>query len=341
MLRLRALHASPRLICPLALVWLAIAACGSTAPASVIPPPTRSPDPSVAPSALAARDIAEARRFRMDFGLRSDESWIREVAADPTSADGKMQFGVPLTPSEVQELERRATGIEAIRELVIAYGLAHPDEYAGAWIDQPGGGILVTQFSGHVEEHRAALRSRVSPNAPLEVRQVQRSLAYLKAEAARIDPNDPWFRSIPAVVISAGVDDVANQVFIRISSINADATRLIEDHFGWHGAVLVESDGTGALLLPRGSLVITVRDARGNPVPGLRCVAIPDLAGAYEAPVDAPRTNEEGVCRIDLPATGYWIRIERTQDPRSHVAIERSVVVEGRTSALAITVPAP
>lgn len=46
----------------------------------------------------------DAASFRRDVGLRSDDGWVSRVAA---SADASLTWGVPLTPDESQELDRR------------------------------------------------------------------------------------------------------------------------------------------------------------------------------------------------------------------------------------------
>jgi len=141
-----------------------------------------------------------------------------------------------------------------------------------------------------------------------------------------LDPADPWFATVPAVLLAAGVDVPTNRTYIRISSPNRDAERLIAEHFGWQGKVMVESDGTGAALLPRGSLVVVARGPSGAPVGGLRCIALPDMAGAYEAPTDVPVTDDGGRCRLELPATGYWIRLDSADEAGSTVGTGRAVV---------------
>lgn len=288
----------------------------------------------------SAGDLAAAKRFRQDYGLRADEAWIQRVAADPASAAGIARYGVPLLPTEVSDLDGREQALEPIKTVVIAYGVGHPEDFAGAWIDQVHGGILVAQFSAHIDQHRQALFSQVSPKAPLEVRQVRWSLRILNAQAQRIRGEDPWFKTIPALVLAWGVDEPTDKVYIRISSVESNATRLIEEHFGWLGLVFVDSDGTGAQLLPVGTLAVTVRDSQGRPVPHVLCLAIPDMPGAYEPGTDVPTTNAAGICRLQLPATGYWIRIETRTSPTKELAIARAVVVARRTGALAIKVAA-
>jgi hypothetical protein len=154
-----------------------------------------------------------------------------------------------------------------------------------------------------------------------------------------LDPFDPWFATIPAVLQSAGVDEQTNSVFARISSANPDAQRLIEEHFGWQGMLTLESDGTGALLLPKGTLVLRVVDERGRPQAGLQCAAVPDMPGAYESPLDAPQTDADGKCRLELPATGYWVRLQRMdEEGTAPVGQGRAVVQAGVVSEATITI---
>jgi hypothetical protein len=317
-----------------------VAACETGTPQSHRPS-TVSATPTAVASALSAAELAHARRFRQDYGLRSDDGWIRAVAADPAAAPGKVKYGVALTPGEVSDLDRRTLATERLKRFVVDYGLAHPESYAGAWIDHQRGGVLVGQFSSRVDEHRAALLSRINPNAAFEVRAVRWSLAELSAMADQLRGQDAWFRQIPAVLVSYGVDEPANKVFVRISSVSPNATRAIEEHYGWRGVALVESDGTGALLLPIGSLDVTVRDGRGRPVAGLRCVAVADLPGAYEAPENPPITDATGRCHLELPATGYWIRLEKRTIPLTLAAIERAVVLAGGNSVVNVSVVTP
>ncbi len=289
-------------------------------------------------SALTASEMRDAIKFRETFGLRADEGWIRLVAADPDSEEGRFKYGVALTPEEVADLDGRSVAVEAIREQVIRYGLANPDDWAGAYIDQQRGGILVAQFSANVEDHRQALLRGLGPRARLEVLPVEYSLEYLQAEADKIHGTNDWFLTIPAYLTSYGVDVAANRISIDISSVEPDAQAIIEDHFGWAGLTKVESDGTGALLLPFGTLRVEVRDARGDPVQGLRCTPVADLAGAsYEQM--SPVTDRQGVCVLRLPATGYWIQLERGLAPRVLVATERAVVTPGGVTKLVIETP--
>jgi hypothetical protein len=249
-------------------------------------------------------------------------------------------YGQALTPNEVAELDKRTADLEAIRENVIGYGHSHPDDWGGAFIDQQRGGILVAQFSNNLEQHRRALFSQVQPGARLEVNAVRWSLRDLDALSARFVAGDPWFASIPAVLYGSGPDVVANRFQVQISSADPRAESLILDHFKLSPDILeVSIDGTGALLLERGTLHITAVDAKGHGVPGLACAAYADVPGAYDShPLPMPRTDAAGVCALVLPATGYWIRLETGEGPPTVVAIGRAVVTAHDTTRLSIEV---
>jgi hypothetical protein len=103
-----------------------------------------------------------------------------------------------------------------------------------------------------------------------------------------------------------GIDTSANRVGVRISSAAPDAADRINEHFGWADVAIVVSDGTGALVLPSGTLKVVARNRAGKPVAHARCDAVPDLAGAYETPLPPPTTDSHGICQFTVPATGYW-----------------------------------
>ena len=295
---------------------------------------------SAAPSAtqVPASSLSKWREFRATYGLPADDPWMLQVAADPASAPGEKKYGVPLTPAEVADLDSRTLAVEAIKRQVVDYGAAHPADYAGAFVDQQHGGTLVVQFTANLGLHRAALWAHIRPGANVAVRMATWSLAHLQGQVARLDHDDAWFAQIPAVLTSYGVDTAANRLFLRISSAAVDAAARIAEHYGWPADLaIVESDGTGALLLPTGIAVMTVRTGAGVPVSGVQCVPIPDLPGAYEVPETRLTTDRNGVCRAVLPATGYWLRIESGEGPPTVIGVTRMVVSAGSTVQVSVT----
>lgn len=326
----------PRQLRAILILAAAVGGCTTAAPASpfsqpAAPTPTRSEAP-------ATEAELESQRFRDDFGLRSDLSWIREVAADP-GAD-RTSYGTPLTLAEVRELARRSITVDGLKDAILPYALAQPD-YAGAWIDHDRGGVLVVQFSGSLLQHQADILRLTRPGAPYEVRQVRWSLAQLEALKDRVSGDEAWFETIPAYLYAVGLDTKLNRLSVTVSSAEPAAADRIKAHFGWtDDIVIINSDGTGALLLQKGSLAIHAVNADGGPVEGLACVAISDIDGANEPrPLPMPTTDEEGVCTIDVAATDYTIHLEKGHAPPTVVAIGRATVKPKRLTEVTIVVP--
>jgi hypothetical protein len=314
-------------------VLLLVTFAAGCRPAPTPPPSVATPEPTA--TAPSPTEIANARRFRQDFGLRADDAWIIAVATAP-DAD-RLTYGVPLTASEVAELGRRTLAIEALKPLVIGYASTQPD-YAGAYVDNGRGGILVVQFNGRLDVHRSAIFASVRPGARLEVRQVRWSVADLDQFASRLVGDEAWFRTIPAYLAGYGPNIMANRVEVEISSADLSAPAKIKAHYGWTDeVVIVTSDGTGVLLLPKGTLRITALNAQGRPVTGLACVAISDIDGAQESrPAPMPTTGSDGVCEFEVAATAYTIQLERGSAPTEVVATGRAVVAKGTTARVTI-----
>jgi hypothetical protein len=66
------------------------------------------------------------------------------------------------------------------------------------------------------------------------------------------------------------------------------------------------------------------------------------MPGAYAAdPFAAPETDSAGRCRLELPATGYWIEFRRWavgEDFPDKIGMGRAVVVAGHVSEVLLTV---
>ena len=124
------------------------------------------------------------------------------VADDPSSAN---EIGVPLLSWEIA----RVVALNpAVVDLVPApapapetYGHLFPGHYAGTHIE---GRIAVIQFSGQVQERRAALEMLLGRDAPVEVRQVRYSLDDLGAFARVVEADREWFPSVGAELSTVG-----------------------------------------------------------------------------------------------------------------------------------------
>lgn len=90
----------------------------------------------------ASTSDAEAAAVRKQFGLRSDDTWIAAVAADPASTTTSL--GVPLTSSESAEIEDRSL-LNKWNGAVLTAGEKSPF-FGGVRIDQAAGGVINIQI---------------------------------------------------------------------------------------------------------------------------------------------------------------------------------------------------
>lgn len=205
----------------------------------------------------------EAIRYRTDFGLRSDLAYVRAVAANPAASSE--EFGVPLLPAELAELNNRAANVDAIRDVVIGYTAAHSDEFAGIYLDQKNGGLLTTMWTANVALHEAAIRALVRPGAPIAFRSATYPLSELRTLQDRISGDWNWMRSFAIAPVGVGVNEMENRVDVDVSSANGNAPALILAHYAVPaGMIAVASDGTGAALLPWGTVRGHVLDSLGK-----------------------------------------------------------------------------
>ena len=213
----------------LVVVGLLLIALGACSP---LPSPSRVTAEATPAPVMSADDLAKSIRFRSAFGLRPDEGWIRSVAADPTSADGKSMYGVPLTPDEVADLVARIGKSKDIAPLIQQYGSTAPDDWAGLFIDQQQGGIVVARFRANVDEHRRALSALLPAEAGFEVRPSQWTAAELEAFIDVVTEDADWFPTIGTRFYTAEIDVIDNVVDVRFIGIDPSAAAEIEAHFG-------------------------------------------------------------------------------------------------------------
>jgi hypothetical protein len=235
------------------------------APAAAMADPCPTSAPTPIPEALLPASVDEATReavrTRTEYGLRHDLAWIREVAADPTSTQ---EFGVPMLPAETASLFARNNLPDPVRRVLDAHG--HTDEFGGLYIDNVQGGVVVVLWTTDPAVHEAAIRPKLPPCHPVEFRQVQWSEQELRGWQDRISADMDWMTDIAAKATGVGADISDNVVNIDISSANPDAANLIVAHYAAPAGMLrVISDGTGAHLLPYGTVVGRVLMADGRP----------------------------------------------------------------------------
>ena len=138
------------------------------------------------PASPAAADegaIAYAISQRKQFGLRSDEAWVRQVAADPRARMQLLDF--LMLPEEEAEFEQRQAGYDEMIAAVQAYAETRPNDFGGVWIEQPRH-TVGTAWTTTPELHRLAILASIGKAGPLEVRLVRYSEKQLRALQDRI-----------------------------------------------------------------------------------------------------------------------------------------------------------
>ena len=290
----------PRALLPVAIgLALLVGACASAAPGQ----PSAAGDPShsasVDPSFEAL--VAEAIEVRSSLGLRADEWWVREVSADPGA---RTSFGIPLTLAEEADLNARAAAVAELGPVLQEYGAQHPAEYAGLFVDQDRGGLLVVLFTDRVEEHGAAIAKLVRPGASIEIRAAPTAETDLLALMDRISTDEQLLRGVGVVVVTASLNEETGTIEVEVSTERGDAPALL---VGRYGPTVVASvlDPTGAFLKPRGAIVGRVVDARSD---GVRATvgSVPLFA---ELPLDSvgpPETDADGSFQLDDMLPGRW-----------------------------------
>jgi hypothetical protein len=241
---------------------LLLAAC-SGVPAAT-PGPSAAPSAAADPSADASLDpaIASAISQRKQFGLRSDLAWVLAVAANPRARIGMLDF--LMLPEEEAEFGQRQSDYDTVIAAVLAHAVGRENVFGGLYIDQASH-TVVALWTTDPLLHRIAILAQLGTSGPLATRQVKYSEKQLRDLQDRVSSDVDWMRGIRAQAMGVGADIMANATSLTISSANAAAPGIIRTHYGVPADMLkIDSDGTGIMLQPRGTIEGTVRTSDGK-----------------------------------------------------------------------------
>jgi hypothetical protein len=235
------------------------------ASASVAPAPSTPPTEEPLPSDLDP-SLRHAIEFRRDLGMRHDLAYVLQAAKDPAARNMLLDF--PMYPEEEAKLMAEQADTDVVVPIVQAHAAANADEFGGLYIglgDERDDGV-VTLWTGHLAEHEAAIRARLDPENRVAFRRVRYSEAFLRGIQDRISGDWDWLISVPAAPLGVGVDILENVVSMQVSSADPQAEAMIREHYGLGEEIRIESDGTGAHLLPYGKVVGVVLGPDGKPI---------------------------------------------------------------------------
>lgn len=259
---------------------------------------------------------SDAVRFRKEVGLRSDVAWVRSVAANPAASS--VEFAIPMMPEEIAELNARGANADAVVGIVQAYAAEHADEFGGLYLDQAqGGGAVTSLWTAHLDQHAAAILTLVRPGARIAFRPARFTEAELNALQGRISTDWEWMRVVDIAWVGSGVDVIGNRVEIYLSSTRPDAAAIVAAHYAVPpGMLSVISDGTGAALIPRGTVRGRVLDQALQP-PGAAFAGELILQWTSDGPGDCGGPGDigfgvepDGTFQVPCQAGGHTIMIQ-------------------------------
>jgi len=257
------------------------------------------------------RRLREVMGLREGVGLPADAATVRELLADPSTVTREGGH-ILMTTAEAQAWDARVDDMQIAGPALTEYGRAHPDDWADTFVKDDG--TVVISFSGHLEEHRAAIAAMFKPGSVrIEVRQVRWSVQELDAVQASVREVGDWFKEQGIRYQGGGARPADNLVVVDIviDTPRPGIEDEIIEHFGAAGKMRVDTVVEPPLDLGKGTLTITVVDLAGKPVPDVDCFVRSDVPRALVEDV-IHLTDEQGVCRWDrVAATGYRVEIWR------------------------------
>lgn len=315
---------SHRTALPALLTLVLAASCGGNAP-------------SDRPATLAPA-IEAAIELRGRWGMRADVAWAKLLEQDPAAVRRGLDsgIGIPVTPQEAAEIAMRERRTARIGLALEDFAVTIPDDWAGSWIDQTRGGIVVINVTENAEAHRSELARLFRPDAPIEVGLVERPLADLRRLADRIGADIAWFEPAGIGYVGVGVDIGANVVAVSVLSNAPDAAAAVRLHYGDAEPIRVDVRPDERWQGGYGQLTIVVTDRDGRPVEGLECRLIPDDERALPDGPSGTKTLDDGTCVEDVGATGYLVELVDASD--EVIAQRRVIIGAGESEQLRVTV---
>ncbi|HKP91683.1 MAG TPA: hypothetical protein VJT75_17075 [Thermoleophilaceae bacterium] len=127
--------------------------------------------------------LKESKLFREQFGLRSDDAFVQSVIDDDSLNTD--DFGVPLQATELADLRNRLV-VQDQLDPITAWGAAHPDVYAGLYIDEANGGLIYVGFTSNAAANLDQVKATFAYPALLRSFTAARTSAAVKALHERV-----------------------------------------------------------------------------------------------------------------------------------------------------------
>ncbi|HUG47128.1 MAG TPA: hypothetical protein VMP67_01825, partial [Candidatus Limnocylindria bacterium] len=192
----------------------------------VIPAPTGEPAPpsGAPPEADPAAELERVMELRSDWGLRSDEEWIRQVTQDPGAV--MSELGIPVTPEEAAELQEMRR--DEPRTRLIMYGAREHEQFGGLWVNDAGFDVVML-FTADLDRHRQAVAA-LAPQMRVDIRPARFSEAELRA--LQRDLIEDLLAIQGMEFLSLGLDTINNVLHLEAKSNDPTLAEHLEAQYG-------------------------------------------------------------------------------------------------------------
>ncbi|HYN50804.1 MAG TPA: hypothetical protein VES62_07745 [Thermoleophilaceae bacterium] len=183
------------------------------------------PVPTV--SAVDAEALADAIRFRAEFGFDADPAHIAAVSSDPQVS---RRYSVALSPVEAAEMERRLKiedNLEPLNELLWSSA-----GFGGAYIDQAAGHVIVIGFTAAAAAHDSSVRNVLPDGARFRLREVKHSEDELRRLQAQVDADDSWLAALGTHALEIPVNPKTNTVGIGLTRLDDTIRAAMNARYG-------------------------------------------------------------------------------------------------------------
>src|SRR4051794_12499371 len=211
-------------------IWVIATVVALTLPSALGPGAFAATSASVELATSASADeLAYERDLRNQLGLPSDDAALRKAASDQTD-ELTSTLGIPLTPDEAAEVDRRIR-VQVGLDDAIDLAEASPG-FAGAWIDQQSGGRVIFQFAGAEPGLDSALSRALPAEASFEVRAVRESMRSIQARRDAILADLDVLRKLGINVTGVGTDVPGNRPSVTVDTITDSTIDTLQKRYG-------------------------------------------------------------------------------------------------------------
>jgi hypothetical protein len=194
--------------------------------------PAEPVDDTAQPS--SAELLADAQRFRTDFGLNASATYIQSLDGRAELQPSRDQYGVSLDRYEQRRVELRGAISDHLAE-IDAFGATIPTTYAGYYVDQDHGGLIYVGFTAGASNQLAELQRTFPYPEHLRTFAAARSSQSLEATQLQVeaDADSGALQASGVAWTNDQIDTEKNKVLVGVeptaSATGTAATRSPQD----------------------------------------------------------------------------------------------------------------